>query len=575
MAIKAIIASEFNPKGIRDAQAEFRKFRKSVADAQGFTGKFTAALNGATTAFTNFSASPAGIATLLGTVGTAALTAANEFAALSKSAIDLANATGLSTEEASRWIAVGDDFQVSAEALTASIGRIGKTLDGGTWERYGIATRDAAGNARNANDILLDAIDLLGRTTNETERAKIGNQLFGRGYSQLAPLIGKTRREYQQMLNTVEEGQVITAEEAARAEEWRLAQDKLTDAFNEFKYAAGQSVVELAPLVSLVAELLLISRELGEVPILGDFISSAERAINPIAGLTDAVSTLQDLLGSDESTNTATRAMGGLLDNTTRTYRIYEEYQRARENATTAEDDALPSVKNLVDAYRKQAQYLQDVIDRENELYGFERSLIEARQDFLAAQVEFNTVMGDAEATMQDQIDAAIGLSEEYATLEGASLDSRDGTMRQIEKLEELRRGVAPGSPLYNALSEYIRQLNLIPRNVTTRLGITGFTGESSSQLVAGVRADGGPVTANKPYLVGERGPELFVPSAAGMIVPNEQLVSGGVTGGSMGAGSVVLNVTVTNPVASGEQLANELAAYTRRNGTRWLAGVV
>ena len=28
----------------------------------------------------------------------------------------------------------------------------------------------------------------------------------------------------------------------------------------------------------------------------------------------------------------------------------------------------------------------------------------------------------------------------------------------------------------------------------------------------------------NKPYIVGERGPELFVPSGSGHIVPNNQL---------------------------------------------------
>jgi uncharacterized caspase-like protein len=34
-------------------------------------------------------------------------------------------------------------------------------------------------------------------------------------------------------------------------------------------------------------------------------------------------------------------------------------------------------------------------------------------------------------------------------------------------------------------------------------------------------RAIGGPVTAGMPYLVGERGPELFVPQQSGGIVPN------------------------------------------------------
>ena len=36
-----------------------------------------------------------------------------------------------------------------------------------------------------------------------------------------------------------------------------------------------------------------------------------------------------------------------------------------------------------------------------------------------------------------------------------------------------------------------------------------------------GGRASGGPVQGGTPYLVGERGPELFVPGRSGNIVPN------------------------------------------------------
>jgi len=42
-------------------------------------------------------------------------------------------------------------------------------------------------------------------------------------------------------------------------------------------------------------------------------------------------------------------------------------------------------------------------------------------------------------------------------------------------------------------------------------------------------RASGGPVSSNQMYMVGERGPELFVPSQSGKIVPNDK--SGGMAG--------------------------------------------
>ncbi len=38
---------------------------------------------------------------------------------------------------------------------------------------------------------------------------------------------------------------------------------------------------------------------------------------------------------------------------------------------------------------------------------------------------------------------------------------------------------------------------------------------------VAGARASGGPVDAGNAYLVGENGPELFVPQTSGAIAPN------------------------------------------------------
>lgn len=46
-------------------------------------------------------------------------------------------------------------------------------------------------------------------------------------------------------------------------------------------------------------------------------------------------------------------------------------------------------------------------------------------------------------------------------------------------------------------------------------------------QSILGFRATGGPVNASTPYVVGESGPELFVPSQAGRIVPNHEMGSG------------------------------------------------
>jgi phage-related minor tail protein len=66
---------------------------------------------------------------------------------------------------------------------------------------------------------------------------------------------------------------------------------------------------------------------------------------------------------------------------------------------------------------------------------------------------------------------------------------------------------------------------------------IEGVVSSIASSLISvgGARASGGPVAADVPYLVGEQGPELFVPSVSGSIAPNSAL------GG--GRPQVVLNV--------------------------------
>lgn len=611
MAIKAIIASEFNPLGIRQAQAEFRKFRKSVADAQGVTGKFKAGLDSAAGSFKKFAASPGGASAIIATVGTAAFNAANEFAALSKAAIDLSKATGLSTEEASRWIAVGDDFEVSAETLTRSIGRIGKTLDGSSWEKYGIATRDAAGQARSANDILIDALDVLSRTRNETQRAKIGNDLFGRGYAQLAPLVGKTRNEYERMLSSVEDGQVITTKEAENAERWRLAQDELNDSLNEFTYALGEATVELAPFVSFVA----------------DAVKLYSRIESPIAGVSETIRNIGIQFGLAERPAVVfNRAMGGLYDSTGEAARMAAEYQRSREGATDADEEAVPSLQDVNRELEKQLQLERDLVQLQlssiSTQLGYQSQVLETsdaiadynelQQQILAGTYEgtdANRDLSDAARQVYEETignaEAAVRWADEQAKLNGKNLSAADIHRIQVDELQKVADTLAPGSLLRTQLEAYIGQLETglpkevatdialdnysqafsnatryreellkIPRRISTALAVT--YGDAAVGLLSGRLAAGGPVAAGRTYLVGEEGPELFTPSTSGMIVPNHELVSGAVSGGgSVAGGSVVLNVTVTNPVASGEQLANELAAYTRRNGSRWLAGVV
>jgi phage-related minor tail protein len=66
--------------------------------------------------------------------------------------------------------------------------------------------------------------------------------------------------------------------------------------------------------------------------------------------------------------------------------------------------------------------------------------------------------------------------------------------------------------------------------------GVGGLFGGGTPVIPA--LAGGGTATAGRAHLVGERGPELFIPNKTGTIVP-----------GSMGSGGGVTNLTIQNTV--------------------------
>ena len=90
-----------------------------------------------------------------------------------------------------------------------------------------------------------------------------------------------------------------------------------------------------------------------------------------------------------------------------------------------------------------------------------------------------------------------------------------------------------------------------------------------------GFMAKGGPVSARTAYVVGEKGPEVFVPSVAGNIIPNHRLGSMPTMGGRStvaGGGGTVINLNVNAGMGAdgaevGRLVVDALRQYERRNG--------
>jgi hypothetical protein len=83
--------------------------------------------------------------------------------------------------------------------------------------------------------------------------------------------------------------------------------------------------------------------------------------------------------------------------------------------------------------------------------------------------------------------------------------------------------GLIDGTADWNSiLQDTLKQLG----GFLIKFGLNALAGSDGIGILSflgfGTRANGGPVNANEPYIVGERGPELFIPFQRGQVVSNE-----------------------------------------------------
>lgn len=157
-----------------------------------------------------------------------------------------------------------------------------------------------------------------------------------------------------------------------------------------------------------------------------------------------------------------------------------------------------------------------------------------------AIEKEFG-VQKDASATtfleMAAHIDkfAASGSSDLNAlssTL-GSTADTAVATKQKMDELAkkyeaQLIHNFEEGKISAQELADKLKEIpsKVYSEVITTHRDVyeTGGVSDSSPSGGTGKRAAGGPVSAGKRYLVGEEGPELFVPGTSGTIVPTPTL---------------------------------------------------
>ncbi len=195
----------------------------------------------------------------------------------------------------------------------------------------------------------------------------------------------------------------------------------------------------------------------------------------------------------------------------------------------------------LVDARRDENHFLQLTLDKGKEFSDVTREVTDlVKRGGLSFNEAFDLV--EANRALKDQIDSVEQIKQKQdeianaikSNVVGAIHSAIDGSKTLAESFSGLLKDLA---------------LMIVKQKVIGNFASMG--GGGLLGLIPGF-ANGGRPPVGKPSIVGERGPELFVPNTSGTIVPN------GKFGGGGGATNVVVNVDAKGSSASGDSGAGK-----------------
>lgn len=203
-----------------------------------------------------------GLGKAFAAAGAAAAAATAAIAATGKALFDIAKATaehGDEIDKESQKLQISTDLYQklgyamemsgsSIEDVKKGVTNITSALAGmasGTenadkkFAAIGVSLTDAEGNFKSTEDVLLDTIDSLASMEDETARNAAANEIFGKGYSELLPLLNSGRAGIAALMKEAEDYGVVMSEDAVKASaEFSDSLERLEKTFQGLKEGA-------------------------------------------------------------------------------------------------------------------------------------------------------------------------------------------------------------------------------------------------------------------------------------------------------------------------------------------------
>ena len=324
-----------------------------------------------------------------------------------------------------------------------------------------------------------------------------------------------------------------------------------------------------------IAEKIRLERDLPRIKELNEEVNKLVRELVNMGGTpADNFSRLADEI--ERVNNEASDpALSEELNTLLREEKIAKLSIEQRRIAIKVNEDFEKSRKKISDRLQNEAEKLMTVDDLYERLSNQLASLAAEEKNLLQGL----PAIFDAEFVTAEDLERQMRLNDLYEEM-GTIIEKLGGLETTHAKIARQAGDIISQSfedAIFagNKLSEVLRALAQDLLRMVFRESITAPMASGLGNLFKTLfRADGGSVASGSPYIVGERGPELFVPSASGNIIPNHRLGSGG--GSGMGGG-VTINYNISSGVSRGElvpileaerkRLKAEIPDMVRRGG--------
>ena len=488
--------------------------------------------------------------------------------------------------------ALNKAMQKLAINISDVAGGTGEAKD--AFERYGISAKNADGSTRSVSDVMGQAATALEGMTNKTDRASFVYDLFGARGAKVINMLqdGKDAMEAMMAeadrLGLVMSGALIQGVEDANDAILRLT-SYLGNVFHRVVATLAPVIQSATDALRNFIEM-KINKSGGIAEFSKDIARSVlEAAKSIIVASTQMLNTLTNIAtGAGRAIQSVLTmlpaSMGGLktlkelnaeiLIQTNRVRKLSEETSaavRTREASLANAKEQLAILQEQIDL----GEYLMEI----QPFSKFDTSGAVGEIDKLISKLNeaavSTTELPDSSVTTVDLMamtnSQLIDLQDGYqAMAEGKAFDhqrkmndlthqylAKQSAMQKAAKVKDFGDLQEGGRNTLNILGGHYKaafDLNktfaikdaLINtyKSVSTALasapfpinigmaGLALLNGMAQVQSIRGTqfRANGGPISAGSPYIVGERGPELVVPNQAASVVPNDQLGGGNYT---------------------------------------------